>query len=453
MRTRPLQSSLVMAAMICVVAVMGTADVGTVSASARESSDLTAAVKDADSAHASLPANALTSPTSVHTSTTTSDRAISWWWATEWNEPANSTRVDALVDFVKAHPTIVTTLIMRCGLVTCCRKGCDDCPNNPWTPSCSVTRTNCTNNNGMGGTVVGGLSPACQRAIPIVTQLGVRVELWLGEDDSIDSARYLFAHADDTASTLLKFAADNPDIKGFNIDLETGYGTPQDALDFAAFLKTVTSQLMRGPHGPLRFSADVACGDAGTINSRPLATNCSLLGRAGVGRIMNMATYNADGLRSWLYALQNALTSPLATLGVGMGCWIDSRTNNTWSITPQSAVDRVCALMNASVTEIDMFDISPDKGFPEPFWIPQLEKYMAGGGCPFTPPPPIVCPQPSSAWHPGGPDGCCESSANRGPGDNCNVTCAKDECAAAKMHWLPENFSSHPYTCCMPSGW
>ena len=68
----------------------------------------------------------------------------------------------------------------------------------------------------------------------------------------------------------------------------------------------------------------------------------------------------------------------------GLGCWIDSRTNNTWAVTPESAADRVCALMNHSVQEIDMFAINqgqatptrPDS--PEPFWIPQLEKFMTG---------------------------------------------------------------------------
>lgn len=115
-------------------------------------------------------------------------------------------------------------------------------------------------------------------------------------------------------------------------------------------------------------------------------------------------------------------------------------------------VDRVCAIMNASIQEIDMFDLAPQKNFPEPFWIPELEKFAQGGGCPFTPPPPIVCPLPSAAWRPGGgPDGCCESSANRGPSlPECNKTCAEAECAAANMTWKVENWTVHPYTCCHP---
>ena len=95
-----------------------------------------------------------------------------------------------------------------------------------------------------------------------------------------------------------------------------------------------------------------------------------------------------------------------------------------------------------------MFDLAPERGFPEDFWIAQLEKFVKGGGCDFTPPPPIVCP--SAEWHPGGgPPGCCESNANRGPSvPSCNVTCAQAECAAAKMYWHPEDYKVHPYTCC-----
>ena len=40
---------------------------------------------------------------------------------------------------------------------------------------------------------------------------------------------------------------------------------------------------------------------------------------------------------------------PLTKLGAGLGCWIDSRTKGTWNVKPQSAIDRVCLLMNKSV--------------------------------------------------------------------------------------------------------
>ena len=158
-------------------------------------------------------------------------------------------------------------------------------------------------------------------------------------------------------------------------------------------------------------------------------------------------------------SLQPALSLPRSVLGAGLGCWIDSRTNNTWSITPQSAIERVCMLMNQSVTEIDMFDLHQDltqarnRQFPEPFWIPVLEKFMAGGGCDATFPRKPSCPNattgPANAWQAGDDAGCCVSSSNRGQGAHCNITCAQAECAAAAgWKWRPENYSSHPYECC-----
>ena len=50
--------------------------------------------------------------------------------------------------------------------------------------------------------------------------------------------------------------------------------------------------------------------------------------------------------------------------------------------------------------------------------------------------------------------GCCETSATRGPHLFCNETCAQSECEAAgkgateSWYWRPENYSSHPYECC-----
>ena len=120
----------------------------------------------------------------------------------------------------------------------------------------------------------------------------------------------------------------------------------------------------------------------------------------------------------------------------------------------------VCALMNHSYTELDMFILSqgsedPLKNFPLPFWLPQLERFVAGGGCPLPEGTAVSCPAPGAgmsadAWKPGGDPGCCESSSARGEGRNCNETCAQAECAAAgapageSWYWNPENYSEHP---------
>lgn len=52
---------------------------------------------------------------------TPTTRSISWWWAAP--RAVDDPAVQGLVDFCRAHKDIVTTVIMRCGIVTCCRAG------------------------------------------------------------------------------------------------------------------------------------------------------------------------------------------------------------------------------------------------------------------------------------------------------------------------------------------
>lgn len=329
------------------------------------------------------------------------------------------------------------------------------------TYNASLPRTNCTNNNGAGGKVTGSLLPACKYVIPKLTALGIRSELWLGEDDSLASARYLFSHARETAADLLAVAAATPGLAGFNIDLETWLGTTADAEDYVAFLTTVTSTLASAPSGPIRFSADVSCTRDVAV-APPILGNCKTLSAATVGRLMNMRTYNAPDYDSWYEeALVPALEVPRDILGVGLGCWIDSRTNGTWNVLAESARDRVCLLMNRSVEEIDMFLIkqgqpTPAANFPEPFWIAPLQRFMAGGGCVARVPKAIICPNatvgPADSWTPGGDPGCCTSSSRRASNATCDEACAQRECAAANMVWRPENYSVHPFECCHGNG-
>ena len=176
---------------------------------------------------------------------------------------------------------------------------------------------------------------------------------------------------------------------------------------------------------------------------------------------MNMHTYNAMSYEEWIYSRAEPATavSPLDHLGMGLGCWIDDRTNGTWAVTAESAAQRICYAMNRSVQELAFFRLNQDatepaKAFPEPFWIPHLERYMAGGGCELQLPKKTVCPKatvgPPDSWYAGGDaPHCCISSAARAGGSHCNKTCAQAECAATPdMHWQPENYSTHPYECC-----
>jgi hypothetical protein len=370
-------------------------------------------------------------------------RQISWWWTSP--DAADDPGVDGLLTFCSDHRSIITTVIMNCGVHTCERNSSTHRPN-----------ATCLNNGGIGGKLTGNLSAACLRAIPKLTELGIRTELWLGEDDSMESAKYLFAHPEQTAADLLALARAHPAIKGFNLDLEPGRGIDRNSSRMAAFLGVVSKVL---GERSLRFSADVGC-TASTAQADCLTCDCAALSRSGVHRLMDMSTYNALDYEEWLYAKAAPSIGLEATgvIGHGLGCWIDAHTNGTdhWSVTATSAEQRVCYLMNQSATEIDMFTIKQDAKarFPEPFWIAPLEKFMSGGSCVAELPMHTKCPKatvgPPDSWQLSDEDKhCCISSARRGPDAVCNKACAEAECAADPgMFWKPENYSIHPYECC-----
>ena len=63
-----------------------------------------------------------------------------------------------------------------------------------------------------------------------------------------------------------------------------------------------------------------------------------------------------------------------------LGCWVDNTTNNTWSVTPESAPQRIAQCMVDGIPEIAMFRLLPITGtnpqsWPEPFWWQALETY------------------------------------------------------------------------------
>ena len=182
----------------------------------------------------------------------------------------------------------------------------------------------------------------------------------------------------------------------------------------------------------------------------------------------------------WLKQLAPAIADgvPRKSLGAGLGCWVEHTAANAsarrklqpvpaWSLSPESATQRICALMNHSVQEIDMFRVSPLEGFPEPFWTPALEKYIAGGGCPMPiiPPPPPPAPSgpsvgcPAMGWVPEqtpmpAKGGCCtvlDADLKSCPKMTSHESCAKAECAASPNEvkvWKPEDYKHHPFTCC-----
>merc|ERR1712187_796266 len=104
----------------------------------------------------------------------------------------------------------------------------------------------------------------------------------------------------------------------------------------------------------------------------------------------------------------------MGKIGVGLGCWVDASLNGTWPVTAESAEQRISVLLDDSITEIGMFRIVPSRNFPEDFWIPQLQRYMAGVA---------QCPEGFT-----GPNaqGCCTAAST----SDCKRDCARQRCEA-----------------------
>jgi hypothetical protein len=249
------------------------------------------------------------------TATNETGRSIGWWWSCP--ATADDPRVDGMLRWAKEHTHILSTLIMHCGINTC-----DTNHSAPRGGNFS-----CLNNGGIGGTVSGELAPSGVRVLPELLKLGIKVELWLGEDDSRQSALHMFQGPAKVAQDLIAVAKAHPGISGFNLDTETAHSTAADAALSVPFLTEVTATLRSAEGGPYRFSTDVAC--SGGTGWCPMISDCALLARSGVDRIMNMATYNAPDFASWYQtALVPALGTgiPRSKLGAGLGVWNDSRT-------------------------------------------------------------------------------------------------------------------------------
>ena len=394
-----------------------------------------------------------------------SSRQVDWWWSGE-DTNASDPAVEGLLSFCKQHRSIVTTVMMRCGVVTCCRTGTGDCGN-----AVGHRTGGCTNNGGVGGTISGELSAGCKHAIPELVQMGIRPEIWLGEDDSLQSARYLLSHPNLTTAKLLAVADANPGIAGFQIDLETKAAvTSAEVSQFTAFLRDTTATLHRRPK-PLRFSAAVGCNLAGE-GGGPLGSRCKLQASSGVDKLYDMSTYYASSYADWYPRLQATVAMvPLGALGLGLLAdpfVVHAKVGQTnWTASPDLLI---CAAMNASVQTIGMYDLRTTGPEPLPspqsFWLKPLEKFMRGGGCDAKAPVVRVCPNasnvgtgPAAAWRraddgwpwvPPDVHDCCESNANRGPGwPACSASCAKTECESTTgMTWIPQNNSVHPYLCC-----
>ena len=169
-------------------------------------------------------------------------RKIGWWFGCP--QTADDPAVDGVIRWAKANPSILHTLIMHCGIYTC------------QTNYSAPRGSPCLNNNGVGGEITGTLQASGRKLLPELTKLGIKVELWLGEDDSRESALHMFKNPAKFASDLIAVAKTYPGLTGFNLDLESR-STAADAKLSVPFLKAVTATLNAAPGGPLRFSTDV----------------------------------------------------------------------------------------------------------------------------------------------------------------------------------------------------
>ena len=355
---------------------------------------------------------------------------VGWWWDAPTS--ADDPRVNGLLSFAQENTDIVSTVLMRCGPST------------------------------KNGTIQGDLVPACIRAIPALAALGVESELWLGETDDISAAAELMEHSDDVVATLKALGTAHPALRGFNFDLEISSAVNCTATQrcddmFAGFLAAVKA----GVGGAFRITADVDCSPA-TGGYAPIMSNCSLLASAA-DAVMDMRTYNGVSERAWYEEAAPALG--ISGVNIGLGCWNDSRTENTWALTSQSAEQRICYLLNHSVPEIDMFRLKFDAAtgapiWPYPFWVGALKRYVQGGGCAPAPLPTGHCPS-DGGWIDDASvvprySPCCTLSAKAENRTACApkaspAACAQQQCEAAGLGhvWVPRDYSHFPYTCCL----
>ena len=359
---------------------------------------------------------------------------VGWWWDAPTTSAADP-RAVGLISFAKAHTDIVSTVLMRCGPST------------------------------KNGSIVGDVVPACARVIPSLAALGVESELWLGETDDVAAAVTLMKDPASVVARLKALGAAHPGLRGFNFDLEISSVVNCTATQrcddmFAGFLAAVKA----GVGGAFRITADVDCSPAGR-GYAPIMSNCSLLASAA-DAVMDMRTYNGVSERAWYEEAAPALG--ISGVNIGLGCWNDSRTEHTWALTSESAKQRVCYLLNHSVSEVDMFRLNFDAVtgapvWPYPFWIGALERYVQGGGCEPAPLPTGHCPA-DGGWVDDasvvpGFAACCTLSAKAENRTACAPktspsACAQQQCeAAAVPHvWVPRDYSHFPYTCCLSPG-
>jgi len=265
-------------------------------------------------------------------------RQISWWYV-----PDNVTDVPNAVAVIRSHVLVFSTVMLYCG--------------HNVAPNGSMVFLPGFYCNGPDG------------IIPSLRMMGVGVELWLGtpDDDNVDSFRAAFANPEPMMNSLVSVAT-QWNISGWNIDWEPGTSTAADCAAFRGFLVKLRPRL----HAiGVRLTIDVA-------DWSPMLNDYQLL-QDSVDRMLDMETYNGDSYSQWLGWYSNIVNTKVnrTTVGVGLGCWVDHDTNNTWAITEESVVQRLTKISSDGIVELDMFRLLPSVNWPEPFWWAHLAGWIA----------------------------------------------------------------------------
>lgn len=272
------------------------------------------------------------------------ERMVSWWYAADPSDYRQA------VDLIAPHASVVSSVMTYCNYEVA-----------------------------DNGTIIGDLGDVCPLFFPLLASLGVKHELILNAGNcSIDAYRTLWSDTTVSPAWMLREAL-AANASGWNIDLEpqgdncqgSGTGNAQDAALFASWLAAVRKVL--APAG-IRLTVDVA-------DWSPVLAHYAILGPA-VDRLLDMETYNARSLQQWTGYFDNIINSgaPVDSVGIGLGCWLDSSTNNTWATTPDSATERVNAALQANVQELAMFRIYPNSNpsWPLDFWWDALQAFVQG---------------------------------------------------------------------------
>ena len=269
-------------------------------------------------------------------------------WVSFWYAPT-SADLNSTIGVLRRHKDAVTSVMLYCGH--------------------SVDNT---------GQFVGEAPEICvgkNGIVPALRELGIGVEFVVNDGSTNATAHKAFMANATNVGTLTSIAK-KYNLTGWNLDLEPQKvpGTADDAKVYASFCKTLRASLN---NVGTRLTIDVA-------QWSPMLNQFETLAPT-VDRLMNMETYNADSLFTWLHGgryggdYENFVNNniPRSVNGVGLGCWYSATCGNhtCWSTRQESVAPRIDQMIKDGVPEAAMFRLAGDQRYPEDFWWPELLRF------------------------------------------------------------------------------